>query len=667
MTRLPELLAPAGGFAALQAAIEAGADAVYFGGEQFGARAFAQNFSRGELRDAAKLCRAYSVKSYVTLNTLIFDREFPDMLRYAAFLEEAGIDALIVADLGAASCIRRHIPTMRLHASTQFSGHNAHAAEILAENGFERMVAARELSFENLSRLCAASPIEIEVFAHGALCVCHSGQCLYSAMLGGRSGNRGMCAQPCRLPDARGRYPLSLRDLALAGRIPKLIETGAASLKIEGRMKSPEYVYGVTSIYRRLLDERRAANAEEMRRLSEIFSRGGFTSGYFDRKINRSMLGVRAAEDKRKSRSQTPFSGLERKCPVRIFCTFASGKPFRVAVSGEKGSAEAFGRIPEAAKSAPLDKQALEKNLLKLGGTPYTAKSADIEFEEGLILRIGEINAVRREALARYAALGERAHVVQGDFSGRARAEFAPLLPTALVMRAKNLPSDPKFYEYFETVFLPLAEFSPALFPRVRGVQMPGVVPDDEYAGVLQALRAARAAGADWALVGNYGHLALAREAGFQKICGDFRLNITNGFSADFAKENGFSSLILSPELSLAQARDVGGRSRIIVYGRVPLMLLEKCVVREIADCGVCGADRAALTDRRGARFPILREPPHRNILFNSVPVYMADKPVACGGHFIFSTESAKETLEVVRAYREKLPHSGNIRRIREK
>ncbi|MBQ6613699.1 MAG: U32 family peptidase, partial [Clostridia bacterium] len=204
---LPELLAPAGSFRALEAAIDAGADAVYFGGEAFGARAYAKNFSRDEIREAAALCRAYGVKSYITLNTLIFDREMKDVLEYAAFLEEADIDAIIIADIGAADLIHKHIPTMALHASTQFSGHSAEAARFLSEHGFERMVGARELSRRDLTALVKNSPIEIETFIHGALCVCHSGQCLMSSMIGGRSGNRGMCAQPCRLPDKYGNYP----------------------------------------------------------------------------------------------------------------------------------------------------------------------------------------------------------------------------------------------------------------------------------------------------------------------------------------------------------------------------------------------------------------------------------------------------------------------------
>lgn len=661
---LPELLAPAGGFDALEAAIEAGADAVYFGGESFGARAFAKNFSRDEIAAATKLCRAYGVKSYVTLNTLVFDREMRDMLAYAAFLEEAGADALIIADMGAAALIREKIPTMPLHASTQFSGHGADAARFLAAHGFERMVAARELSRENLTALCKASPIEIEVFIHGALCVCHSGQCLFSSMVGGRSGNRGMCAQPCRLPDKSGNYPLSLKDLSMAGRIPELLSTGAKSLKIEGRMKAPEYVFGVTKIYRRLLDERRRATPEEERELAEIFSRSGFTTGYFDGKISSSMLGVRRADDKESSRAQTPFAGLQKKLPLTLAATLRRGEPFTLTVTGARGSVTVTGGIPEAARTAPLDAAALEKNLTKLGGTPYFAEKTDIALDGGLILRVSEINALRREALAAYAALGERKHVADAAYTPERRAKEDQSARTALVMRAKNLPADDAFYSFFDLVFLPLSEYRGGDFPRVRGVALPGVIPDGEREKVLADLRDAADHGARHALCGNYGHLALCREAGLVPH-GDFRLNITNGEAAEFALAAGFADLILSPELSAAQLRDIGGRVRAVVYGRVPLMLLEKCAAAETSGCTKCADDRAALTDRMGKRFPILREEPHRNILVNCVPTYAAEHPPLGGQHFIFTVERPAEILRVLDAYRRGLPPVGEIRRLK--
>lgn len=662
--RRPELLAPAGSFTALEAAIEAGADAVYFAGENFGARAFAKNFSLEEIAEAVKLCHAYGVKSYVTLNTLIFDREMQDMLRYAAFLEEAGTDALIIADMGAAALIKEKIPTMPLHASTQFSGHNTDAARFLADIGFCRMVAARELSRTDLTTLCTDSPIEIEAFIHGALCVCHSGQCLFSSMVGGRSGNRGMCAQPCRLPDKSGAYPLSLKDLALADHMPELLATGVCSLKIEGRMKAPEYVYGVTSIYRRLVDEGRRATPDEMRILADIFSRDGFTAGYFDGKLDSAMRGVRRTNDLQSSRALPPFAGLQKKLPLTLSATMQHDAPLTLTVSGARGSVTVQGAVPETARTAPLDRAALEKNLVKLGGTPYFAKSVAVTVEDGLILRIGEINALRRRALAAYAAYDEREHTVSTDYTPQHVKKIDTVRRTALVMRAENLPDTPAFFDFFDLVFLPLAVYLDGAFPKVGGVALPAVIKDSERKKVLVDLREAYRRGARHALCGNYGHLALCTEAELIPH-GDFRLNVTNSEAARFALTHGFADLVLSPELSAAQIRDIGGASRAVVYGRIPLMLLEKCVALEISGCAKCADNRAALTDRMGKRFPILREAPHRNILFNCVPTYTADQPPAGGQHFIFSIERTAEILRIIDAYRKGLSPHGDIRRLK--
>lgn len=665
---LPELLAPAGSYKALEAAIDAGADAVYFGGEAFGARAFAKNFSRDEIASAAVLCRSYGVKSYITLNTLIFDREMRDVIEYAAFLENVGIDALIIADMGAAAAIHKLIPSMRLHASTQFSGHEANAARMLADCGFERMVAARELSCEDLTKLCHESPIEIETFIHGALCVCHSGQCLMSSMIGNRSGNRGMCAQPCRLPDKHGNYPLSLKDLAMANRIPKLLATGAASLKIEGRMKSPEYVHGVVKIYRKLLDERRNADRDELLELEEIFSRDGFTTGYFDKKIDSSMLGTRSEDAKQKSRELAPFDKLQRKLPIKISATLKAGMPFEITVSGAKGSVSVQGEVPMQAINAPLDRSALEKNLLKLGATAYYCEECSIDIDTGLILRISDINSLRRTAIEKYICLDERKHDGPSAFfysPDRLKKENRNS-KTALVMRANRLPHEDSFFDFFDIVFLPLAEFLKSSDSRVKGVALPSVIFESEKERLVLDLEKAKKKGALHALVGNYGHIDFAKNAGLSAH-GDMRLNITNSSSALFAFEKGFESLILSPELTHAQIRDIGGNVRSTVYGRLPVMLLEKCAAKETSGCEKCGSDKAVLTDRKNAKFPIMREEPHRNIIFNSVPTYALDRTPDGGHHFIFSTESEKEMLDIIAAYTSRRAPSGDIRRIKEK
>ena len=288
---LPELLAPAGNMECLIAAILGGADAVYVGGVRFGARAFAKNFELCELGDAVRLCHLWGVRLYVTLNTLIFDKEIDDALSYAKDLHAIGVDAVIVTDPGLISLIRKEVPGLELHASTQMGVHNREGADFAYSLGCKRVVLARECSDKDIAAITASAHPECEVFVHGALCVCHSGQCLFSSMVGGRSGNRGECAQPCRLP-YNGKHPLSLKDLSLSKHINELIDSGVSSLKIEGRMKSPSYVYEVTSIYRRLLDERRNSDKGEERRLLEVFSRGGFTDGYFTRHISSPMTEI---------------------------------------------------------------------------------------------------------------------------------------------------------------------------------------------------------------------------------------------------------------------------------------------------------------------------------------------------------------------------------------
>lgn len=300
--KMPELLSPAGSLAALKAAVNAGADAVYFGGTEFSARANAKNFTREEIMYAIALCRERGVKTNITANTLVFDRELDEWLRYGEFLWQAGADAMIVADLGAAHELHRRIPELALHASTQAGICDVGGARLASEIGFSRVVLSRELDKNDIKKITDECGIETEMFIHGALCVSVSGQCLFSSVVGGRSGNRGECAQPCRM-EYGGEYPLSLKDYCLAPYIPEILDIGVSSLKIEGRMKSPEYVYGVTEIYRRLIDEKRRPDKNEMKRLEAYFSRSGFTDAYFTGADHGNMTGVRTDGDKAKSAS----------------------------------------------------------------------------------------------------------------------------------------------------------------------------------------------------------------------------------------------------------------------------------------------------------------------------------------------------------------------------
>ncbi len=571
---LPELLAPCGSRQAIEAAIEAGADAVYFGGTMLNARMNARNIAADEIAPAIADCHAAGVKAYVTLNTQIYDRELKSALSYAEFLARAGADALIVADIGLAGLLRRRLPRLELHASTQMTVHNTEGAERLYADGFRRVVAARELSEENIRSICAGTEAEIELFIHGAICVSCSGQCLMSAMLGGRSGNRGECAQPCRMSYGGG-YPLSLKDMALAGHIPSLIRSGVRSLKIEGRMKSPSYVYGVTSIYRRLLDEDRAATREETEALAKLFSRGGFTDGYYTGKIDRGMLGVRSEGNIADTRSAAVFRG---------------GKAAPAASS--KGNAVTVTELPRPAASE--------------------------------------------------------------------KPEFPPKTPmrkpilTARFRTASQIPENAGL----DGIYLPLLAYESA----ADGVLLPPVIFDSERDGVRRALERAAGKGARHVLLTNIGQLGLAKEFGLIPH-GDFRLNVFNAFSAGYYAEAGqLESLLLSCELTLPQIRDIhfrtATRKGAVVYGRIPLMLLEKPVGKPM------------LRDTRGALFPVLPEA-GRDILYNSVPVYMADQldRLDRAGveerHMIFSDENRGAVMKVLYAYAHGTIPKESIRRIK--
>ncbi|MDY3862496.1 MAG: DUF3656 domain-containing protein [Eubacteriales bacterium] len=661
----PELLCPAGSIPSLEAALEGGADAVYLGGVSFNARAHAQNFDAGQLREAVRLSHARGVRVYLTLNTLVTDRELPEFLRAAADAARAGVDALIVADVGGAEALRRVMPSMELHASTQMSGHNSAMARELCARGVTRMVAAREISRENLQTLLAESPIETELFVHGALCVCHSGQCLFSSLVGGRSGNRGECAQPCRLP-YRGKgtdYPLSLKDLSLAAYVPELCEMGVASFKIEGRMKSPEYVYEVARTFRRLIDGRRGATGEELRRLAGAFSRGGFTDGYYTGHVGRNMLGVRSEEDKEKSRSIAPFGGLTSRVPVAMHVRMLPGVPAELSLSDGRHTVTVTGDIPQAARTAPMGREAVLRQLSKFGATPYSLGKATAEIGEGLMLPVSRLNDLRRRAADALAAANDPPK--RPELPYRPRQPQAERLPcrSAVLSRPEQLTQAAR--DYFDRIFLPLFSF----VPGADGVVLPPVIFDGDAGRVRDAAARAKSAGARYALVGNAGHLHFAADAGLIPV-GDFRLNVTNAEDVAFWESRGMVQCVLSPELTLPQMRDIGGNTAVIVYGRIPLMILEKCVGKELADCSLCASGRVELVDRRGVRFPVLREWEHRSLIVNSLPTCMSDREDALlraglnAWHFLFTVETPREADAVVHAFRTGAPLPGPVRRV---
>ncbi len=674
--KLPELLSPAGSLEAFEAAIDGGADAIYVGGASFNARANAKNFSEDELRDAIRLAHLYGVKVYQTVNIMIHGREVSDLLTAAERSAEMGVDAFIVSDLGAARLIHARLPEMPLHGSTQMSVHNTGGARLLADHGFTRVVPARELSKRDIQTLVDENPLEVEIFIHGAMCVSHSGQCLFSSLVGGRSGNRGLCAQPCRLPydRAEGRvgdkYPLSLKDMSLAAHVREIIDSGVSSLKIEGRMKSPEYVRGVTRIFRRLLDEGRDATADDIRELAELFSRGGFSDGYYTESVGRKMLGIRSEEDKQASRESERFNKITRKIPISMEIHLAEDENSKLTVSCKDKSVTVEGEITQAAINAPIGEDTVKKCMAKLGDTCFTLENIKIDLGERLMMPISQLNALRRAGIA---ALEDEMAT-----AAPARVENAELPKPERTPKRRRVGrfSDPKQItekakEFFDLILLPLDTFDES----AHGIVMPPVIFDSETARATEFLKKAVAKGAKHAVLTNLGQIEMLKEhAPNLSLIADFRFNAANDQTVGFFEEQGFESVVLSAELTLPQIRDIKGAKAVITYGRIPLMTLEKCVIKELYGdkraCEVCAASKAEMKDRRGFIFPVVREYPHRNIVLNSLPTQMSDREneLAAAGifdrHFLFTVESPNEVDRVIEDHKLHRAPTGKVRRI---
>ncbi len=681
--KLPELLAPAGSLRALEAAIAAGADAVYFGVKNFNARAGADNFSDDEIVSAIKRLKTLGVKSNITMNTQLYEGELFDALRSAELVLNAGADAIITADLGLALLIKRYFPEAELHASTQVCGENAENAKLLEKLGFSRMVAAREITLPSLRKLCESSPIETEIFVHGALCVSHSGACLMSSVIGGRSGNRGECAQPCRLPyKCRGcEYPLSLKDLALAAHIEDILPLGVASLKVEGRLKSPEYVYGVISVYRKLLDEGRNATKEEMEYLASLFSRSGFTNGYFEEKISRSMLGVRTEENKSASRTAQVDVKFGKKLPVKMRARLFAGEPIKlsgtVVRGGEVFSAEVIGAVAEEAKTSPVSAERVKENLLKLGTTIFEAETGDVTVEAGenVMIPMSLVNAARRELCEKLTALlegkiEEKHPIYNKDKFTLMRSDKK----SAYFVYASSVTQ--KALAYFDDIFVPMDEYLSSDISKHEnvGVAIQPVAFDAELPAVREKLRKCASLGCRKALITNLWQADMAKSFGME-LHGDMRLNVWNPYSASVYESLGFESVIISPEVSASKASRLGaGIARgAVVYGKIPVMTLEKCIIRDMnglsvprEKCTFCDAKKFSyLKDRTDTVFPVAREAGHRNVVFNSVPIYMLDKDSAgLFSHFIFTDEKPNEVDAVIECAKKKSAPRGKFKRI---
>ncbi len=677
MSKIAELLAPAGSPEAVRAAVANGAGAVYLGFGDFNARRMAKNFTEQELFDACDFCHKRGVKVYVTLNTLVTDRELNEVERICRTINRAGVDAVIVADLGVARLVREVAPELPLHASTQMTVHDLGGVMHLHSCGFSRVVLSRELNGAEIAYICKNSPIEIEIFVHGALCMCYSGQCEMSAVIGSRSGNRGLCAQPCRLPytldeSMHGTYPLSLKDLCLADYLNELSDMGVASLKIEGRMKRPEYVAIVTGIYSKLLRERRAPTPSERDALSQAFSRDGFTDGYFTGNIGASMFGVRgkgtdAPEALFASARETYANVPIPVKGVNFYCVIQEGRPSLLAAEDECGNRFiAKGPVPERAINRPLTEETVHEQISKTGGTRFGADSVKIILGENLSLPKSALNALRRECLdGLEAAYTQELARPEGKFNVGFKLinRKEPPVTTVSVLSMSQI-SDAMLERDPAILYIPLTEAvsDEARLRSICGrvsvcVSFPRIIKDSEQEEISRMAEIARGCGAEFASVGNIGHISLAEALGF-RVRADFGINIFNSHALREVRRAGAVSALLSPELTFPQMRDISKviDTEIFAYGRLPLMITENCVVRTTTGACVC-KNNHALSDRTGAAFPLIPEFGHRNVILNSQKLFLADKKNdwknlgITYSRLSFTKENAREAVSVMDAY----------------
>ena len=670
-----ELLAPAGSMEALRAAVQNGANAVYLGCGDFNARQSAKNFTPQTLVDAIKYCHIRGVQVHLTLNTLVSDREMKalsDLIRHAA---QNNVDAFIVQDLGVVQLCRQIAPKVPIHGSTQMSVHSLSGVQLCAAMGLNRVVLSRELTREEIRYICAKSPIEVEVFGHGALCMCYSGQCYMSAMIGGRSGNRGRCAQPCRQSYGythwQEKYPLSLKDNCLVHYVRELEEMGVASLKLEGRMKRPEYVATVTAVYRKALDEG-TVTKPMMDALMTAFNRQGFTDGYYTGRVDANMFGTR--QDTRddpqwlESARQSYETGETPLVDLKFRVVIEPNGSYLTATDPEGRTCRSQGPQPELARNVPLTGAAVAQRVAKTGGTPFRCAEVRTHVEPGLVISAAAINAMRRDVLNQFTALRARREdpVIRRpkplpDYPG---VKGLPGLTIQVTTREQLTPSLLNLETAMLYVPMHILLSDEAMTARLvqRGrlaVALPRIVHDGEMPKLAAGLSKLRQLGVKDALVGNLGLMIPVREAQM-RIRGDFGLNIYNSGSMEVLRGFEVSSATVSFEMTLPQIRDLGKavNAELIAYGRLPLMITEHCLIHGRNGECTCHLSPAKLTDKTGAEFPIIRDGDScRSVLLNGKKLSWLDRQddLAKLGiwaiRLYFTTENSREVDRVLNDY----------------
>ncbi len=643
-----EVLAPAGSMESLIAGVRSGANAIYLGGKSFNARRNAGNFDNEELKRAVEYCHSHGVKVYLTLNILVRDDEMENAYNTVKDALLCGVDAFIVQDIGVAKMIREHFQSARLHGSTQMSIMTPSGAKAAKEMGFSRIVLPREMSLEEIKEIRESTDLELELFVHGALCMSVSGQCYLSSVIGSRSGNRGLCAQPCRLPFTAGgnaTHALSLKDLSLIGELDKL--DGITSLKIEGRMKRPEYVSAAVSAVKKAIDGEYSSSDEFM--LRSVFSRNGFTNGYLNSKLGKNMFGTRQKEDvvaannvlkeiARNYEKETPL------IPLDISFTCRDNEKAVLIAKSDKKEVTVIGDVPEKAINKPMSEESLKERLSKFGGTQYFSKNIEINLDDGLILPASKINEMRRNAVSKLDEQ-EKIELQYKPFNVFLPQYNQPDKPyaTASFSNASQIPDN----HPFERVFIPVNSSLEDFVDNRAGVVLPRGLFGIERELKIR-LEKLKKAGVNKALCGNIGSYTLCKDMGFE-VYGDFGLNVFNSLSA-----NKIDHPILSFELTQSQINNINARDKgMIVYGYLPLMLNRNCPVKNDIGCFECDK-HGRLTDRKGMEFPVMCSDFPCVEMLNCHPLYMLDRLDEVKTdfiHFYFSIESKKQVEKVIALY----------------
>ncbi len=645
-----EILAPCGAFEQLQAAINAGADAVYLGYGDFNARRNAKNFSFDELKQAVEYCHKFGVKVHATVNTLIKDNEIDNIYSVLQDLVKANVDAVIVQDLGVARIIKNCFPSLTMHASTQLTVHNVSGAKLLKELGFSRVVLSRELSEGEIKKIVDGTDIEIEVFIHGALCMCISGGCYLSSVLGQRSGNRGLCAQPCRLDFTINNkdHALSLKDMCHIPYIKRLKEIGVTSFKIEGRMKRPEYVYAS------VLACKQALNGEkpDLETLKNVFSRSGFTDGYFLGKRDSDMFGYRKKEDVENTekvlKNLSVYKNPVMRVPLTLKATIKHGEEAVVIYNDGKNSVAVSGAKPEKAINRETSKDDVLKQLSKTGGTPYYVKEEDVFVESGISYPLSELNALRREALEE---LCEK----------RINREEQPVLPLKnekfkvkreqeTVIRVENI-NQLKFVQNDTHIIVPIKHITQEILSKYKNIigEIPSLIfPFDEQQ-VYEKLALLKGFGLKTVAVDNISGIFFAKEFDFDIIC-SWGMNALNSLSIFALFDIGVKGIVASFESSKKGIEELSNPVPVghITYGYLPLMRMRACPNKTKDNCKNCKGI-SIIKDRKNIDFTLLCNDKKYTTLLNSVPLCVFDEPIKSDFNLLyFTVESPEKVKEII-------------------